>query len=104
MGYYVGCVFMAILEVPDERSIVMSGWVLTRSVRHDNGYGYDVFEIEGTYVGRGEFYSCARTGDSVRVARTVSYRPDGSVWQVSWSVNAGGASLCVSESDVLVRG
>lgn len=79
----------------------MSAWELVTSVRNDNGYGYDTFTTMGVYVGRGEFYSGVRTGDSVRVARTVSYRPDGSVWQVSWSVNAGGASLCVSESDVL---
>jgi hypothetical protein len=80
----------------------VSAWELVSSVRNDNGYGYDSYETTGTYVGRGEFYSGARTGDSVRVARTVSYRPDGSVWRVSWSVNAGGASLSVSESDVLV--
>lgn len=80
----------------------MSAWELVSSVRNDNGYGYDTYVTTGTYVGRGEFYSCARTGDSVRVARTVSYRPDGSVWRVSWSVNAGGASLSVSESDVVV--
>lgn len=80
----------------------VSAWELVSSVRNDNGYGYDTHTAMGVYVGRGEFYSGARTGDSVRVARTVSYRPDGSVWRVSWSVNAGGASLCVSESDVVV--
>lgn len=82
----------------------MSAWELVTSVRNDNGYGYDTFTAVGVYVGRGEFYSGVRTGDSVRVARTVSYRPDGSVWRESWSVNAGGASLSVHREDVTVTG
>lgn len=103
MGYCVGCVLMAILGVPDERSIVMSEWVLTCSVRHDNGYGYDSYETTGTYVGRGEFYSGVRRGDEVTVCRESHVAPEGCVeGHDEWAVSVGGAWLHVQESDVQV--
>ena len=81
----------------------MSEWVLARSVRHDNGYGFDSYETTGTYVGRGEFYSGVRRGDKVTVRRESHVAPAGCVAsRDSWAVSVGGAWLHVQESDVVV--
>lgn len=71
----------------------LTGETIVSAVIHENGYANVTTETEGTYLGRGEFWSGVKSGDRVRVQTTSYYRPDGAPMSVSVAISSGGPWL-----------